>query len=95
MQPLHSTASFSFASDNYSGVHPEMLAAINAANGGHEPAYGYDVYTARLGEMIKEHFGAAASVYPVFNGTGANITGLTATLPRFGSIVCAKTAHIN
>lgn len=34
-----------FASDNYSGVHPEVLAAIAAANGGHQIAYGEDVYT--------------------------------------------------
>ncbi len=37
-----------FASDNYAGVHPEVLAAIAAANGGHQIAYGEDVYTERL-----------------------------------------------
>lgn len=94
-QPLHTLHSFSFASDNYSGVHPAMMDALLAANGGHEPAYGYDAYTKRLSELICKHFGQHATGYPVFNGTGANIIGLTATLPRFGSIICTKTAHIN
>ena len=37
-----------FASDNYAGVHPEILAALAEANGGHQISYGEDVYTARL-----------------------------------------------
>ncbi|MDO5651663.1 MAG: low specificity L-threonine aldolase [Moraxella sp.] len=86
---------YSFASDNYSGIHPDMLQAISAANHGHEPAYGYDSHTTQLQVLIKSHFGDTATVYPVFNGTGANIAALTATLPRFGSIICTITAHIN
>ena len=41
---------------------------------------GEDVYTARLGEVLREQFGAQAEVFPVFNGTGANVTALTALL---------------
>ena len=41
-----------FASDNYAGMHPEVLAAIAAANDGHQVAYGEDLYTARLQEVI-------------------------------------------
>ena len=37
-KPLHDAAIRGFASDNYSGVHPEVLAAIAAANGGHQVA---------------------------------------------------------
>ena len=37
--PLHDTDWRAFASDNYAGVHPEVLAAIAAANGGHQIAY--------------------------------------------------------
>jgi len=92
---LHDTNYRGFASDNYAGVHPEILAAIAEANGGHQVAYGEDVYTARLGEVIKQHFGERAEVFPVFNGTGANVTALTSMLPRWGAVVSAKTAHIN
>lgn len=42
-----------FASDNYAGVHPEILQAIALANGGHQTAYGDDVYTEALQEIFK------------------------------------------
>ena len=45
---IHDRAVRGFASDNYSGVHPEVLEAIAAANDGHQIAYGEDVYTTRL-----------------------------------------------
>lgn len=92
---LHDPDRRGFASDNYAGVHPEALAAIAAANGGHEIAYGEDAYTARLREVIGTQFGAAAQTYPVFNGTGANVVGLTGMLPRWGAVIAASTAHIN
>ncbi len=92
---LHDPDRRGFASDNYAGVHSEALAAIAAANGGHEIAYGEDAYTARLREVIRAHFGAAAQTFPVFNGTGANVVGLTSMLPRWGAVIAASTAHIN
>nr|WP_026372823.1 low specificity L-threonine aldolase [Agrococcus lahaulensis] len=95
MQMLHDADLRGFASDNYSGVHPEVLDAIAAANGGHQTAYGADAFTARLQEVVREHFGEAAEAFPVFNGTGANVLALQALLPRWGAVVSAKTAHIN
>jgi len=92
---LHDTSSRGFASDNYAGAHPEVLAAIAEANGGHQVAYGEDVYTARLQEVMRGHFGEQAEAFPVFNGTGANVTALTSLLPRWGAVVSAATAHIN
>ncbi len=92
---LHDETSRGFASDNYAGAHPEVLAAIAEANGGHQVAYGGDAYTARLQEVIASHFGPAAIAFPVFNGTGANVLSLQAVLPRWGAVVCAETAHIN
>ncbi|APH01002.1 low specificity L-threonine aldolase [Janibacter indicus] len=93
--PLHDPSSRGFASDNYAGVHPEVLAAIVAANGGHQVAYGEDVYTARLTEVLSEVFGTAAQVYPVFNGTGANVLALQACTPRWGSVLTTSSAHIH
>ncbi len=92
---LHDPAVRGFASDNYSGVHPEILDALTAANGGHQSSYGHDAYTARLQEVIRRHFGQRAEAFPVFNGTGANVTALQAVLPRWGAVVCAKSAHIH
>lgn len=95
MTTLHDPAKRGFASDNYSGIHPEVLAAIVAANGGHQSAYGGDAYTARLQEVMAHHFGAGVEAYPMFNGTGANVVGLQSMLPRWGAVVSATTAHIN
>ena len=95
MTRLHDAAWRGFASDNYAGVHPEVLAALAAANEGHQISYGEDVYTERLGEVVREHFGPQAEVFPVFNGTGANVVALTSLLPRWGAVISTKTAHIN
>jgi threonine aldolase len=93
--PLHDTALRGFASDNYSGIHPEVLAAIATANDGHQVAYGEDEYTARLQEVFAHHFGDGVEAFPVFNGTGANVVGLQSMLPRWGAVVAASSAHIN
>lgn len=94
-ETLHDPNTRGFASDNYAGVHPEILQAIAAANGGHQVAYGEDAYTARLLEVFEQHFGEGIEIYPVFNGTGANVTGLQAMQPRWGAVIAASTAHIN
>ena len=92
---LHDPSVRGFASDNYSGVHPEVLAALAAANEGHQVSYGEDDYTARLQELMEQHFGEGIQCFPVFNGTGANVLSLQSLLPRWGAVVCASTAHIN
>ncbi|MDQ0259978.1 threonine aldolase [Sinomonas atrocyanea] len=93
--PLHDAAVRGFASDNYSGAHPEVLAALAAANGGHQVSYGQDEYTARLQAEMEALFGEGVEAYPVFNGTGANVVSLQSLVPRWGAVVCATTAHIN
>jgi threonine aldolase len=85
----------SFASDNYAGAHPEVLAAIAQANVGHQTAYGQDDWTARLIEAMRDLLGSQVEVYPVFNGTGANVVALTSVMPRWGAVVNAASAHIN
>src|SRR3954471_22101245 len=92
---LHDPNVRGFASDNYAGVHPEVLAALAAANDGHQISYGEDVYTERLAETMREQFGERAEVFPVFNGTGANVTALTSMLPRWGAVIASSTAHIH
>ncbi|MFC7756652.1 threonine aldolase family protein [Tsukamurella soli] len=94
MSRLHEPDVRGFASDNYSGIHPEVLAAIAAADGGHQVAYGEDAYTARLREVLTGHFDDPVEVFPVFNGTGANVTALQSMLPRWGAVVAAASAHI-
>jgi threonine aldolase len=94
-QAHHDPAERGFASDNYAGVHPEILEALALANGGHLPSYGADVYTEAATEVFKSHFGEQAEVFFAFNGTGANVISLQAMTKRWDAVICADSAHIN
>ena len=83
-----------FASDNNSGVHPTIFKAMEEANHGHVVGYGNDEYTQRAIQLFKEHFGDETEVFFVFNGTGANVLGLSTVTQSFHSVICAETAHI-
>ncbi len=84
-----------FASDNYAGAHPEVLAAVVDANAGHAVSYGDDPWTARAEELLREHFGEDARSYLVFNGSAANVLCFRALCRPWESVVCASVAHIN
>lgn len=84
----------SFGSDNHAGIHPAVLAAIAAANAGDALAYGEDEFS----ETVRAKLCAAAgarSAYLVFNGTAANILGLSLMLRPFEAVICAETSHVN
>lgn len=83
-----------FASDNNAPVHPRVWEAMRAADAGHARAYGDDAWTRGMEERFREHFGPAARAWPVFLGTGANVTGLQAMLARHEAVICAQHAHI-
>lgn len=83
-----------FASDNNAGVHPLILKAIENANTGHVTGYGNDSYTQQAIELFKNEFGETTEVFFVFNGTGANVVGISSATQSFNSIICAETAHI-
>lgn len=83
-----------FASDNTAPVHPEVLAAIAAANAGPSPAYGYDAWTDRLRSWIRAEFGSETEVFPVWNGTGANVVSLRALVAPWQAVLCSREAHI-
>jgi threonine aldolase len=85
----------SFASDNNAGVHNEVIEAIQKVNQGHVIAYGDDPYTESAKKKFKSFFGDDIEVFFVFNGTAANVLGLTSATRSFNSIIAADTAHIN
>ncbi len=84
-----------FGSDNHSGVHPEVFAAMMAANVGHAHAYGDDEWTARATAIVKRHVGGECDVAFVWNGTGANCVSFAAVCAPWHSVICAQTAHVN
>ncbi|WP_272599445.1 threonine aldolase family protein [Solirubrobacter phytolaccae] len=83
-----------FASDNYAPIVPEALEAIAAANVGHATSYGDDEWTGQLRDRALELFGTR-DIFPVFNGTGANVVGLRSMLRPWQGVICAETAHLN
>ncbi len=84
-----------FASDNNSGVHPEILQSLEEVNRGHTVAYGDDQYTERAVNRLKKEFGNDVEVFFVFIGTAANVLGLSAITQSYNAILCPTTAHIN
>jgi threonine aldolase len=68
-----------------------MLAVANA---GDEMPYGADSWTERTTARLRAAFGASGAFY-VFNGTGANILGLSLLLRPIEAVVCPQSAHIN
>lgn len=84
----------SFASDNYAGVHIDILDAIIAANKDHVPAYGSDEITSRAQEQFKKYFGQGVEIFFVLNGTAANVLSLQAMTSSYQAVICTDTAHI-
>jgi threonine aldolase len=85
----------SFASDNYAGAHPDVMQAIMQANDAHATSYGDDPFTQQAVRQFKNLFGDDIEVLFVYNGTGANVLGLSTLTQSFHSIICADCAHIN
>ena len=84
-----------FASDNWAGVHPEVLAAMAAANRGHVPSYGTDTYTLDAIDRISSELGGDAEVFLVFSGTAANVLCLQSMVRSHQAVICSETAHVH
>ncbi|MBX7067278.1 MAG: low specificity L-threonine aldolase [Parachlamydiales bacterium] len=84
----------SFASDNFAGVHPEVMSAIQKANVGHALAYGADPWTEKFNHAIQQTFGPSAVGFVVFNGTAANVCSIQHVLSSWQAVICSSCAHI-
>ena len=84
-----------FASDNCSGALPEVLRAIETAARGHQPSYGDDAYTRKAVGEFRAIFGRQVEVFLVYNGTGANLLGISAVARPHHAVICAETAHLH
>ncbi len=93
--PDRPTPRRAFASDNWAGVHPEVLAALTAANAGHVPSYGEDSYTHEAVSRIRRELGEDAEVFLVFSGTAANVLCLQTMVQSHQAVICAETAHVH
>lgn len=83
-----------FASDNNAPAAPEMLEAIRQANQGDAVSYGHDPYTTRAVDRFREIFGNDTDAYLAFNGTGANVVGLSCLLQPWEAVITPASAHL-
>lgn len=84
----------SFGSDNHAGAHPDVIAAIAAANAGDAKPYGADEWTVRSAADLCDAFGAAGAFF-VFNGTAANVLGTSLLLRPYDAVICADSSHLH
>jgi threonine aldolase len=84
-----------FASDNAATVHPRVLESIAAANAGHAFGYGHDPYTHEVEQRLAAALGSPqASVFFVFNGSGANVLSMRAALRPWEAAIVSANAHM-
>lgn len=84
-----------FASDNWAGAHPEILASIVRANDGAAPSYGGDELTKCVEKKFSEIFEREVAVFLVATGTAANGLALATIAPSYGAILCHEESHIH
>lgn len=83
-----------FASDNNSGVHPEILEELARINYGHVIGYGSDIYTEQARQIFKDQLGPETEAFFVFTGTAANVLGISGVTNSWNSVITAFTAHL-
>jgi threonine aldolase len=86
---------FSLGSDNHSGVHPDIFAALARANRGHAHSYGMDELSQLASIEFKRVFGERVEVHYVFNGTAANVLSMAPLVKSFEAIICSNQAHVH
>lgn len=85
-----------FASDNWSGVSPEVMQALQEVNQGHHPAYGEnDPIMEQAQQQFREIFGKDSYTYFVYNGTGANVLSVQQLLRSWEAVVTPHSSHLN
>jgi threonine aldolase len=82
-----------FASDNWSGASPRIMAALAEAARTGGPAYGADPVTKRLERRLADLFEHDVTVFLVASGTAANSLALSAYARPGGVIFAQKEAH--
>ncbi len=85
----------SLASDNHSGVHPQILVGLGDVNLNHHHSYEGDPFTSKLKSTVKDIFGQTFESFMVFNGTAANVLALQHFLKPWNSVICAEESHLN
>src|SRR5262245_54801378 len=97
MPPATPNLRHQFASDNASGVCPEVWLALQEADTAPPFAlpYGDDATTAQAIRLIQSTFEADCRVFFVSTGTSANSLALATLCKPYQSILCHSDAHVS
>jgi threonine aldolase len=83
-----------FASDNNSGICPEVWTALREANAGHATGYGDDPWTEKAKQLVCELFETDCDVFFVFNGTAANSLALASMCDSYHGVIAFDYSHM-
>lgn len=83
-----------FASDNWSGAAPQIVAAIAAEAGNYATAYGASALDRAVEDRFRDIFERDLAVYFVATGSAANAMALTAVNRPGGIVFCHSDSHI-
>jgi threonine aldolase len=83
-----------FASDNTTGIAPEILQALVAGNDGFALGYGNDDVTRAVERRIGEIFERDVAIFLVPTGTASNALALAHVSPPWGAVFAHAEAHI-
>ena len=82
-----------FFSDNAAPVHPQVFAAMAAADQV-DTAYDGDALSRGLDARFSALFGREVAVLWVPTGTAANALALAALCPPYGGVICHRDSHV-
>jgi threonine aldolase len=83
-----------FASDNNSGICPEVWAALAEANRGHVTGYGDDPWNEKAKQLVRDLFETDCEVFFVYNGTAANSLAISSMCDSYQSVIAFDYAHV-
>lgn len=86
----------SFECDYNNGAHPKVLESLVKYNGAKPTPYGFDEFSERAKERIREACGIPdAQIFFLTGGTQTNATTIDSILYQYEGVICVETGHIN
>lgn len=91
---INGTSKMLFASDNWSGVAPEISKSLEHHATGMAQAYGTSDLDKQIENRFNEIFETDVSVFFVGTGTAANSLAIAATMKPGGMVFCHSESHV-
>ncbi len=86
----------SFECDYNNGAHPKVLENLIKYNEARTTPYGFDIFSERAKERIREACGMPdTQIFFLTGGTQTNATTIDSMLYQYEGVICVETGHIN